>query len=182
MKLTKTLFLGALAVLSMACTQTPSTASADGLNIGYLRLDSLTQIYTYHQTLVDQFEIAAQKIQAELVRGQENLQSEYDILSKAAPRLSKLELERAQQDFQRIQGQYSNLEQQRSGELQQLESTMNNKVKVQVDKAVKVIQAERGMDLILVYESNVLYGAEALDLTQAIADILNNMDLESDEE
>ena len=55
MKLTKTLFLGALAVLSMACTQTPSTASTDGLNIGYLRLDSLTQIYTYHQTLVDQF-------------------------------------------------------------------------------------------------------------------------------
>ena len=38
------------------------------------------------------------------------------------------------------------------------------------------------MDLILVYESNVLYGAEALDLTQAIADILNNMNLESDEE
>ena len=68
MKLTKTLFLGALAVLSMACTQTPSTASADGLNIGYLRLDSLTQIYTYHQTLVDEFEIAAQKIQAESAR------------------------------------------------------------------------------------------------------------------
>jgi len=63
-----------------------------------------------------------------------------------------------------------------------LESAMNDKVKVQVDKAVKVIQAERGMDLILVYESNVLYGAEALDLTQAIADILNNMNLESDEE
>ena len=39
---------------------------------------------------------------------------------------------------------------------------MNDKVKVQVDKAVKVIQAERGMDLILVYESNVLYGAESI--------------------
>jgi len=39
-----------------------------------------------------------------------------------------------------------------------------------------------GLDLIFVYESNLLYGSEALDLTAKLAEVLNSMDPPSEEE
>ena len=111
-----------------------------------------------------------------------NLQAEYEVLQKAAPNLSKIELERAQLDFQRVNQNYQALEQQRSGELAQEEAKMNAIVKEQVDKAIAKLQEDLGLDLIFVYESNLLYGSEALDLTAKLAEILNGMEAPSTEE
>ena len=85
-------------------------------------------------------------------------------------------------DFQRINQNYQALEQQRSGELAQEEAKMNAMVKTQVDKAIAQLQEDLGLDLIFVYESNLLYGSEALDLTTQLAEVLNSMDPPSDEE
>ncbi len=131
--------------------------------------------------LVGQFEATAKKMEAELIRSQQNLQTEYEVLQKAAPNLSKLELERAQMDFQRINQQYQSLEQQRSGELAQEEAKMNAIVKQQVDKAIAQLQADLGLDLIFVYESNLLYGSEAMDLTSKLAEYLNKLEKPSAE-
>jgi hypothetical protein len=51
-----------------------------------------------------------------------------------------------------------------------------------VDKAIAQLQEDLGLDLIFVYESNLLYGSEALDLTTQLAEVLNGMDPPSDEE
>ena len=184
MKTLKTLLLaGAAVMMAASCTTGGGTApSGDGMKVGYVRLDSLTQLYTYHTELVGQFEATAKKMEAELIRSQQNLQAEYEILQKAAPNLSKIELERAQLDFQRVNQNYQALEQQRSGELAQEEAKMNALVKTQVDKAVAQLQEDMGLDLILVYESNLLYGSEALDLTAKLAEVLNSMDPPSEEE
>ena len=184
MKTLKTLLLaGAAVMMAASCTTGGGTApSGDGMKVGYVRLDSLTQLYTYHTELVGQFEATAQKMEAELIRSQQNLQAEYEILQKAAPNLSKIELERAQLDFQRVNQNYQALEQQRSGELAQEEAKMNALVKTQVDKAIAQLQEDMGLDLIFVYESNLLYGSEALDLTAKLAEVLNSMDPPSEEE
>jgi len=174
MKSLKIFALGALAVAAMACTQPQAGAvSGDALSIGYIRIDTLMDMYEYHQELADQYEAKAQQFQAELVRGQENLQAEYEVLQNAAPRLSKLELERAQVDFQRVQASYQQLEQQRAMELQTMEAEINAEVKAEMDKAVAQLQEEGGYHLILIYETNLLYGDEAMDLTNEIAKILN---------
>ena len=99
-------------MMAASCSTGGSSApTGDGMKVGYVRLDSLTQLYTYHTELVGQFEATAKKMEAELIRGQQNLQAEYEVLQKAAPSLSKLELERAQMDFQRINQNYQALEQ-----------------------------------------------------------------------
>ncbi len=184
MKTVKTLLLaGAALLMAASCTQNGGgSSSGEGLNIGYVRLDSLTQLYTYHTELVAEFEATAKKMEAELIRSQQNLQAEYEVLQKAAPNLSKIELERAQLDFQRVNQNYQALEQQRSGELAQEEAKMNAIVKEQVDKAIAKLQEDMGLDLIFVYESNLLYGSEALDLTGKLAEILNSMEAPSREE
>lgn len=184
MKTVKTLLLaGAALLMAASCTQNGGgSSSGEGLNIGYVRLDSLTQLYTYHSELVTEFEATAKKMEAELIRSQQNLQAEYEVLQKAAPNLSKIELERAQLDFQRVNQNYQALEQQRSGELAQEEAKMNAIVKEQVDKAIAQLQEDMGLDLIFVYESNLLYGSEALDLTGKLAEILNGMEAPSREE
>jgi Skp family chaperone for outer membrane proteins len=180
----KTLLLaGAALLMAASCTQNGGgSSSGEGLNMGYVRLDSLTQLYTYHSELVAEFEATAKKMEAELIRSQQNLQAEYEVLQKAAPNLSKIELERAQLDFQRVNQNYQALEQQRSGELAQEEAKMNAIVKEQVDKAIAQLQEDMGLDLIFVYESNLLYGSEALDLTGKLAEILNSMEAPSREE
>jgi hypothetical protein len=38
------------------------------------------------------------------------------------------------------------------------------------------MQQEQGLDLVLIYESNLLYGAPSLDLTVKLADLLNSME------
>ena len=110
-----------------------------------------------------------------MVRGQQNLQTEYQVLEQAAPSLSKIELQRAQRDFQRIQQNYSTLEQQRSGELAEQQARMNKQIKEQMDEAMAQLAKEENYDLILIYEENVLYGNESLDVTQKVATILNTL-------
>ncbi|MDG1252415.1 MAG: OmpH family outer membrane protein [Schleiferiaceae bacterium] len=183
MKTVKTFLIASAAIMMAAsCTSgSGSVASTDEINMGYVRLDSLTQLYDYHSELVGQFESTAKQMEAELIRGQQNLQAEYEVLQKAAPSLSKMELERAQMDFQRINQQYQALEQQRSGELAQEEAKMNAMVKEQVDKAIAQLQKDMNMDLIFVFESNLLYGSDALDLTSKLAEYLNKLEKPSTE-
>ncbi len=184
MKTVKTLLLASAALLMAAsCSKNGGGAgSADGLNMGYVRLDSLTQLYTYHTDLVATFESTAKKMEAELIRSQQNLQAEYEVLQKAAPNLSKIELERAQMDFQRVNQAYQALEQQRSGELAQEEAKMNALVKEQVDIAIAQMQEDLGLDMVFIYESNLLYGSETLDLTGKLAEYLNKLEKPSEEE
>ena len=159
-----------------APVQNSIETGADGMKIGFVRLDSLTQLYDYHGELVEEIEAKAKKMEAELIRSQQNIQTEYEVLQKAAPSLSKIELERAQMDFQRIQQQYQALEQQRSGELQQEEIAMNNIVKLQVDKAIEKMKSEKDLDLVFIYETNLLYAKETMDLTTELASYLNELD------
>ena len=71
---------------------------------------------------------------------------------------------------------YSQMEQQRTGELAEKEAGLNAQIKDQMDVALKQLAEEKGYDLVLVYETNVLYASEKLDVTQELADVLNKMD------
>jgi Skp family chaperone for outer membrane proteins len=150
--------------------------SLKDLRIGYVRLDSLTQLYSYHAELVSEFEKKAGKLEARLLASQQNLQAEYEVLQNAAPNLSPMELERAQLDFQQITQEYQALEMELTQELGLEEAKMNAIVKEHVDKAMVQMQQEQGLDLVLIYESNLLYGAPSLDLTVKLADLLNSME------
>ena len=165
-----------LAAGASACQSGQSAPTADGgVRIVYVRLDSLVKLYDYHKEMSTKYEESAKKAEAELVRGQQNLQAEYDVLQRAAPSLSKVELERAQMDFQRIQNNYQMLEQQKSGELQQIEMAINETVKEQVDKAIEAMKGEEQIDLVFIYETNVLYGSDDLDYTVKLAEYLNKL-------
>ena len=154
-----------------------ATAKIDEMNIGFVRLDSLTKLYDYNGVLVKEIEAKAKKMEAELIRSQQNIQTEYEVLQQAAPNLSKIELERAQLDFQRIQQQYQALEQQRTGELQQEELEMNTFVKSQVDQAIDKMKDDLDLDIVLIYESNLLYAKENMDLTVELASYLNELEI-----
>ncbi|MEY4171776.1 MAG: OmpH family outer membrane protein [Schleiferiaceae bacterium] len=175
----KLLALSAAALLALGAMSCQSKGSAPvsegGARIVYVRLDSLVNLYEYHKEMSAKYEDAAKKAEAELVRQQQNLQAEYDVLQRAAPSLSKVELERAQMDFQRVQNSYQMLEQQKGGELQQMELAINETVKEQVDKAIEAMKSEEQIDLVLIYETNVLYGSEALDYTSKLAEYLNKL-------
>ena len=165
-----------LAAGASACQSGQSAPTADGgVRIVYVRLDSLVKLYDYHKEMSTKYEESAKKAEAELVRGQQNLQAEYDVIQRAAPSLSKVELERAQMDFQRIQNNYQMLEQQKSGELQQIELAINETVKEQVDKAIEAMKGEEQIDLVFIYETNVLYGSDDLDYTVKLAEYLNKL-------
>lgn len=165
-----------LAAGATACQSGQSAPTADGgVRIVYVRLDSLVKLYDYHKEMSTKYEESAKKAEAELVRGQQNLQAEYDVIQRAAPSLSKVELERAQMDFQRIQNNYQMLEQQKSGELQQIELAINETVKEQVDKAIEAMKGEEQIDLVFIYETNILYGSEGLDYTVKLAEYLNKL-------
>ena len=165
-----------LAAGASACQSGQSAPTAEGgVRIVYVRLDSLVKLYEYHKEMSTKYEESAKKAEAELVRGQQNLQAEYDVLQRAAPSLSKVELERAQMDFQRIQNNYQMLEQQKSGELQQIELAINETVKEQVDKAIEAMKGEEQIDLVFIYETNVLYGSDDLDYTVKLAEYLNKL-------
>ncbi len=178
MRLILTSLAAATLLLAASCTSSESTPTGgtDGLKIAYVRADSLTQLYDYHRELTEKFELEAKKVEADLVRAQQNLQTEYSILEKAAPSLNPVQLQRAQADFQRIQMSYSQMEQQRTGELAEKEAGLNTQIKDQMDVALKQLAKEKGYDLVLVYETNVLYGSDKLDVTQELADVLNKMD------
>lgn len=172
-----TLFLFVTASCDNQSRKQNTSAKIDEMNIGFVRLDSLTKLYDYHGVLVKEIEAKAKKMEAELIRSQQNIQTEYEVLQQAAPNLSKIELERAQLDFQRIQQQYQALEQQRTGELQQEELEMNAFVKSQVDQAIDKMKDDLDLDIVLIYESNLLYAKENMDLTVELASYLNELEI-----
>tara|TARA_Y100000389_G_C17387180_1_gene477737 strand:+ start:260 stop:820 length:561 start_codon:yes stop_codon:yes gene_type:complete len=172
-----TTFLFIIASCSHETRKQNAVGDSEGMNIGFIRLDSLTKLYDYHGVLVKEIEAKAKKMEAELIRSQQNIQTEYEVLQQAAPNLSKIELERAQLDFQRIQQQYQALEQQRSGELQQEEIEMNTFVKSQVDEAIDKMKDDLDLDIVLIYESNLLYAKENMDLTAELAEYLNELEI-----
>ena len=170
----KLLVAGLSLVFTFACTQkAPNPAPTGDVKIGYVRLDSVLELYDLHNELVAELEAKAKKAQAELIRSEQNLQTEYSILEKAAPKLSKLELERAQIDFQRVSTKHQELTQLRNEELAQEESKIQVLVLGEVRKAVVKLQEDTNMDFIFIYESNLLYGSDAFDLTTQLAQLLN---------
>jgi len=54
---------------------------------------------------------------------------------------------------------------------------MNNIVKIQVDKAIEKMKSEMDLDLVFIYESNLLYAKETMDLTTELASYLNELAL-----
>ena len=59
---------------------------------------------------------------------------------------------------------------------------MNALVKEQVDIAIAQMQEDLGLDMVFIYESNLLYGSETLDLTGKLAEYLNKLEKPSEEE
>ncbi len=85
-----TLFLFVTASCGNQSRKQNTTAKIDEMNIGFVRLDSLTKLYDYHGVLVKEIEAKAKKMEAELIRSQQNIQTEYEVLQQAAPNLSKI--------------------------------------------------------------------------------------------
>jgi hypothetical protein len=52
---------------------------------------------------------------------------------------------------------------------------INETVKEQVDKAIEAMKGEEQIDLVLIYETNILYGSEGLDYTTKLAEYLNKL-------
>ena len=69
------------------------------------------------------------------------------------------------------------MEQQRTGELQQEELEMNTFVKSQVDQAIDKMKDDLDLDIVLIYESNLLYAKENMDLTVELASYLNELEI-----
>ena len=149
--------------------------ATEKLSLGYIRLDSLMALSSFGVKMEKNLRKSAEKKDKAIQKRYANLEKEAQVLSEAAPSLSESEFNNAQLDFERIRQDFLAFEQQTNNEFAKEQSNASIVYKKLLDTAVKRLQSELKLDLIFIYETNLLYGNEALDLTVRAAKIMNSL-------
>lgn len=181
----KNWILAAVAAATMAsCQQSPTVVVPEsGVRIAYVRIDSLQNQYTYFQELSAELAEEESKIGAELSRRQQAFQENVALYQQELPKMTPAQRQANEQDLQRVQQQYLQVEQAAQEQLYRKQTELGNKLKAAMDEASAQLREEMNLDFILIYEvgGQILSANEELDITAEMVKLLNKDAVEKEE-
>lgn len=163
-----------LALLGSCKNPNTTDAVTPGLNIGFVRMDTLQDKYDYFQELVEELNAEQEEIIADLERRQKSLQEDIQIYQERAPRMSQRQRERSEADLMRVQQAYMESEKSAEARLLEKQADLSKTLKEELDKATIIVKDELNLDFVLRYEDGgILYGNDEYDITDRMIELLN---------
>jgi len=176
----------AVAVLAVACNQTPQNNSAssakttttvsDKAEIVYVNSDSLLSKYDYFKDMSARLEDKGKKAQVDVSSKGQAFQREVAEYQKGAATLSADQRAATEQRLARKQQELQTYNQNASAQIQQEQAQENEKLYDKISDFMKGYAKDKGYKLILTYSKanpTVLFGDESLNVTNDVVKILN---------
>ncbi len=153
-----------------------TTATVDqSLKIAYINTDSLWENYELVSVLRQELENKQGQFKRQLEGKVKALESKYLKLREDAPMLTQADGEKRQMALMQEEEGIGQMQEELALRLAEEEDNMKRKIKMNLDRELKKMKLEQGLDLVLDYSttSSLLLADSAMSITNAVVDQLN---------
>jgi outer membrane protein len=149
--------------------------AADGLKIAYINSDSVLKNFEYLKTAQGKFEEKGKKLEQEMKARAQSLQSEIESYQRNVNNMTIGQAKAVEEDLGKKQQNFELYRERASQELLGEQEKINQELYQKVTDFLKEYGAANGLHLVLKYSntSDVLYGAEPLDISKQVVEGLN---------
>jgi len=153
-----------------------STVPSD-IKIAYINSDSVLKHYEYLEVNRKTLEEKTQKLEQEFRNRAQGLQNEIGNYQRNVNNLTLSQAKALEEDLGKKQQNLQLYQQSLSQQLQEEEGKLNKELYDRITNFLKKYGAENGLQLVLKYDptSDVLYGGEALNITNDVVKGLNEL-------
>jgi outer membrane protein len=174
----------ALAVAVLFYLQFSKSAPASGdaatgitgpLTIAYIKSDSILKNYDYFKAQRDKLEAKGKQMDTDFRNRAQSLQSEFESYQRNLSSLTIGQAKTIEEDLGKKQQNLRLYQEQLSQDLMNEQNKMNEELYKKVTEYLKVYGEQKGLQVVLKFDtsSDLLYGVEALDITQDVITGLN---------
>ena len=149
--------------------------AADGLKIAYINSDSVLKNFEYLEAAQGKFEEKGKKLEQEMKTRAQSLQSEIESYQRNVNNMTIGQAKAVEEDLGKKQQNFELYRERASQELLAEQEKINQELYQKVTDFLKEYGAANGLHLVLKYSntSDVLYGAEPLDISKQVVEGLN---------
>jgi outer membrane protein len=153
-----------------------SDTSAVNLKVAYINSDSVLKYYDYLKVNKEQLEAKTKKMDQDYRVRAQGLQNEIAAYQRNVKNMTYGQVQATEEDLGKKQQNLQMYQQTLTQQLMQEEAKLNKELYDRVTAFLKEYGQERGLQLVLKYDptSDMLYGNNALDITQDVITGLNN--------
>lgn len=172
----------AVAVLFYLQFSKPSTSAgettggpAGPLTIAYIKSDSILKNYDYFKAQRDKLEAKGKQMDTDFRNRAQSLQSEFESYQRNLSNLTIGQAKTIEEDLGKKQQNLRLYQEQLSQDLLNEQNKMNEELYKKVTEYLKQYGQEKGLQVVLKFDtsSDLLYGVDALDITQDVIAGLN---------
>lgn len=145
------------------------------LKVAYINSDSVLKYYEYLKVNRDQLEAKTKKMDEDLQRRTVGLRQEIEAYQRNVSNMTLGQVRAVEEDLGKKQQNLQMYQQRLQQELLQEEAKLNQELYTRVTGFLKQYGQEKGLQFVFKFDptSDVLYGGEALDITQDVIKGLN---------
>lgn len=154
---------------------TSDTTAVTDLRVAYINSDTVLKYYEYLKINKEKFEAKTKKYDQDLKNRAIGLQTEISNYQRAVNNMTFSQAKAAEEDLQKKQQNLQMYEQSLTQQLMQEEAILQNALYERVTRYLKKYGEDKGLHLVLKFNpaSDVLYGTQAIDITQDVINGLN---------
>ena len=156
-------------------TSSSSSVAVGDLTIAYIKSDSVLKNYDFLKDNGTVLEAKSQKMQADFRNRAQSLQGEVNAYQRNQSNLTIGQARALEEDLAKKQQNLQMYEQSLSQELMNDRDKLNKELYERITAYVKKYSQDNGLQVVLKFDtsSDVLYGADALDITNIVVKGLN---------
>lgn len=156
-------------------TASASDTSTVNLKLAYIHSDSVLEHYEYLKVNREQLEAKTKKMDQDLRSRTVGLQNEINAYQRNVTSMTLGQARAAEEDLGKKQQNLQMYQQSLQQQLMQEEAKLNRELYERITTFLKAYGQERGLQVVLKFDptSDVLYGGEALDITEEVIAGLN---------
>lgn len=172
--------VGVLYYLHFSPSISTSSAPASSFDIGelkvaYINSDSVLEKYDYLKASAEILEAKSKKVEQDYINRAQSLQKEIEAYQRNVNNMTVGQVRAVEEDLGKKQQNLQIYEQSIRQELMNDQSKLNRELYDRITVFLQKYGKERGLHLVLKFDttSDVLYGVDALDITQDVITGLN---------
>lgn len=162
-----------------AATSTGSTANdavLSDLKIAYINADTVLKYYEYLKVNKQQLEAKSQKLGADFRNRAQGLQNEFNAYQRSVNSMTIGQVKATEENLAKKQQNLQLYQQTLEQQLMQEEANLQKQLYDRITAFLKTYSAEKGLQVVLKFDptSDMLYGGNALDISQDVINGLND--------
>lgn len=160
---------------SNAATSANGSALAD-VKVAYINSDTVLKYYDYFKVNSDKLEAKTQQLAQDYRNREMGLRNEFDAYQRSVNSMTLGQVRATEENLAKKQQNLQLYQQTLSQQLMEEQSKLNKELYDRITKFLKGYADEKGIQMVLKFDptSDVLYGGQALDVTQDVIKGLND--------